>query len=95
VGEKKKWDLTSIHSLASAADWIRKQSDGLVVLVIRPEDFAFSVDPAVSPGDAIALVKEELGDVLAELMARRRQESEAAGKGPVLCGWPRSGEATR
>ena len=41
----KGWDLTSLNSLKSAAEWIRSGSGALLVLVVRADDVAFAVDP--------------------------------------------------
>lgn len=68
---KPKWD----HSLEGAAQWIRKRSDALLVLVIRPNDVAFAVDPRLAPVDAIAAVCEEMPGLLQHLIQR------GAGKG--------------
>lgn len=74
---KQKWDLTSTHSLEGAAGWIRKRSGALLVLVIRPNDVAFDVDPNLAPVDAIATVREEMPGLLQHLMAQRQKRKSA------------------
>ncbi len=73
---KQGWDLTSVNSLAGAAKWIRKGSNALLVLVVRPNDVAFDVDPALAPMDAINTVRNELPELLQQLIDQR-----AKGKG--------------
>jgi hypothetical protein len=71
VSKGKGWDLTSLHSLEGAAEWIRKNAGAQLVLVVRPGDVAFAVDPAISPRDAKQLVVNEL-DAVVEHLAQHR-----------------------
>lgn len=71
MSKGKGWDLTSLHSLEGAAEWIRKNAGAQLVLVVRPGDVAFAVDPAISPGDAKQLVVNEL-DAVVEHLAQQR-----------------------
>lgn len=86
--KKKKWDLTSIGGLWSAADWIRKSGDCLFVLAMRVDDMAFSVADGLRPADAVEMVANELPTV-ADMLQQYRdaQRKRVAGE--------RSGEATR
>jgi len=68
---KGKWDLTSTHSLEGAAEWIRKRSDAILVLVVRGEDFAFAVDGRVTPGNAREMVEVVMPDVERRLTEQR------------------------
>lgn len=72
----KGWDLTSLNSLESAAEWIRKGSDALLVLVVRREDIAFAVHPDVRSKDAVEMVEYVLPQTLVQL-ERRREEVKA------------------
>ena len=65
--EKKKWDLTSTHAMGAAAEWLRKRGDAVVVVVIRANDVAFSVDPRCTPLDAVHLLQAELPALLRQL----------------------------
>ena len=64
-----KWDLKSINSLRSAAQWIRKGSSAQIVLVIRPQDVAVSVDPAMQAMQAITAIRNELPQLLQYLLS--------------------------
>ena len=69
-----KWDLASLNSLRSAAKWIRGGSDALLVLVIRPNDVAFDVDPKLAPMEAIKTVRDELPALLQHLIDERAKK---------------------
>lgn len=71
MSKGKGWDLTSLHSLEGGAEWIRKNAGAQLVLVVRPNDVAFAVDPLISPRDAGELVRAEL-DTVVEHLARQR-----------------------
>lgn len=71
--EKKNWDLTSRHSLEGAAEWVRKKSGALLVLVVRGEDVAFALDPAIRLADAGAMVEAAMPE-LVESVTRQRAE---------------------
>ena len=71
MAEKKKWDLTSTHSLEGAAGWIRKGSGASLVLVIRAQDVACSVDEGLEPLDVVTMVRNELPQLLQHLIDQR------------------------
>lgn len=71
MSKSKGWDLTSLHSLEGAAEWIRKNAGAQLVLVIRPGDVAFAVDAQIAPRDARALVETELDAVVEHLLQQR------------------------
>jgi hypothetical protein len=75
---KGKWDLTSLNSLHAAAEWLRKQAGGVLVLVVRGEDIAFAVDPSVSPGSAREMVEFVMPEVEQQLGDRRLAAKIAA-----------------
>lgn len=52
MSKGKAWDLSSLHSLQGAAEWIRKNAGAQVVLVVRAGDVAFAVDGQIAPKDA-------------------------------------------
>jgi hypothetical protein len=67
----KGWDLSSLHSLEGGADWIRKNSGAVLVLVVRGEDVAFSVDARVAPAAAREMVECVLPEAAEQLNQRR------------------------
>lgn len=71
MSKSKGWDLTSLHSLEGAAEWIRKNAGAQLVLVIRPGDVAFAVDAQIAPRDARVLVETELDAVVEHLLQQR------------------------
>jgi hypothetical protein len=74
MAEKKKWDLTSAHSLQGACEWIRKRGGAQVVLAIRKEDWAIAFDIKMGPLEVRDAVREMLAPMLDELL-------KAKGKG--------------
>lgn len=80
----KGWDLTSLHSLEGAAEWIRKNSCALLVLVVRSEDVAFAVANDVAPADARDMVEIVMPGAMARLNearleAKARQKAKQMG----------------
>lgn len=75
--DRKQWDLTSTHSLDGAAEWIRKRSDAIVVMVVRGRDMAFAVDERCAPADAAELVRDLLPRMV-EDVNKDRAERRAA-----------------
>ncbi|MFC5861067.1 hypothetical protein ACFPT7_02045 [Acidicapsa dinghuensis] len=66
----REWDLTSTHSLEAAAEWLRKKSDALIVVVIRPQDGALAVDEQIDVLD----VHDRLWDgSMPKLLGRLRE----------------------
>jgi hypothetical protein len=85
VSKGKGWDLTTLHSLEGGAEWIRKNAGAQLVLVIRPGDVAFAVDPQIAPRDAGELVRAELDNIVEflsqqRMAARDRAEEKAKWK---------------
>jgi len=78
VSKGKGWDLTSLHSLEGATEWIRKNAGALLVLVVRAEDVAFAVDGEVSPSDAVAMVEVVMPGAMARLDEMRKEKKARA-----------------
>ena len=74
MAQGQKWDLTTTSGMSRAAAWLRKGGDAVVVVVIRAEDVAFSVDPRVAPRDAIELLKQELPALMEHLQTDRAKK---------------------
>lgn len=82
---KQAPDWTKTGTVAGYAEYLRKQSDAICVLVIRPHDSVFAVDPRCAPADAEELVKDYVPR-LAERVDVARKEKKAAARlelGPV------------
>lgn len=70
-------DWTKTGTVSGYADYLRKQSDAILVLVIRPHDSVFSVDPGCAPVDAGELVAEYLPRLMSRVEEARKQKKAA------------------
>lgn len=77
MSKGKGWDLTSLRSLESASEWIRKGSGALLVLVVRAEDIAFAVDGQIAPKDARDMVEYVMPNVQEQLEQARVEQLRA------------------
>ncbi len=66
-----------IAALARRATRLRTESDALMVLVIRVDDVAFSVDPALSLKDARDRINAELPAFIEHLAETRGKGNHA------------------
>lgn len=71
-------DFTKTGTVAGYAEYLRKQSDAICVLVIRPHDSVFAVDPKCAPADAEELVKDYVPRLAERVEAARREKKQAA-----------------
>ena len=71
-------DWTRTGTVAGYADWLRSKSDAICVLVIRPHDSVFSVDPQCKPEDAEQLVKDYITALASKVDWARREKKQAA-----------------
>ena len=67
--------LPNTAATARMAARLRTDSEALLVLVIRVNDTAFSVDPGVSPKDAAELLRTELPAFAAHLSEDRKKRA--------------------
>jgi cysteine synthase len=72
-------DWTKTGTVAGYAEWLREKSDAICVLVIRPHDSVFAVDPRCKPEDAEGLVKDYIPR-LAERVEQARSEKKQAAR---------------
>lgn len=72
-------DWTRTGTVAGYAEYLRKQADAICVLVIRPGDSVFAVDPRCKPEDAQGLV-EQYVPRLAERVEQARLEKKPAAR---------------
>jgi hypothetical protein len=62
--------MPSRKQIEAAAERLRRESDALFVLVVKPEWGYFARDPKLAPRDAIHELEEELPRVRAFLAAQ-------------------------
>lgn len=75
----KERDMTSLSAVQGLAEWMRKGSGALFVLVVRVDDLAIAADPLLKPEDTMHLVddrKEEMHALLAMLRREARAKLE-------------------
>lgn len=75
---RKPLDWTKTGTVAAMSDWLRESSDAICVLVIRPHDSVFSVDPKCKPEDARDLVEMYVPRLAGRVEADRREKKQAA-----------------
>ena len=71
-------DWTKTGTVAGYAEYLRKQSDAICVLVIRPHDSVFAVDPKCAPADAEQLVTFYVPRLASRVDYERTQKKQAA-----------------
>ena len=71
-------DWTRTGTVAGYAEYLRKTSDAICVLVIRPHDSVFAVDPRCAPADAEQLVKDYVPRLAERVEVARREKKQAA-----------------
>ena len=71
-------DWTKTGTVAGYAEYLRKQSDAICVLVIRPHDSVFAVDPLCAPADAEERVKEYVPRLAERVDLARKEKKQAA-----------------
>jgi cysteine synthase len=72
-------DWTKTGTIAGYAEYLRKSGDAICVLVIRPHDSVFAVDPRCRPEDAEQLVRDYLPR-LAERVNQARLDKKPAAR---------------
>jgi cysteine synthase len=72
-------DWTKTGTVAGYAEYLRKSADAICVLVIRPHDSVFAVDPVCAPADAERLVIDYVPR-LAERVDLARKEKKGAAR---------------
>lgn len=71
-------DWTRTGTVAGYAEYLRKSADAICVLVIRPHDSVFAVDPLCPPQDAERLVIDYVPHLAGRVEAARREKRQAA-----------------
>lgn len=72
----KERDMTSLSAVQGLAEWMRKGSGALFVLVVRVDDLAIAADPLLKPEDTMHLVDDRKEEMHA-LLAKFRDEARA------------------
>ncbi len=78
MADKRNVDWTRTGTVAGYAEYLRKSADAICVLVIRPHDSVFAVDPGCPPAEAERLVTEYLPHLVGRVEADRREKKQAA-----------------
>lgn len=71
-------DWTKTGTIAGYAEYLRKSGDAICVLVIRPNDSVFAVDPRCAPEDARGLVEQYIPRLAERVEQARREKKQAA-----------------
>jgi cysteine synthase len=75
MGKHRDVDWTRTGTVAGYAEYLRKQSDALCVVVIRPFNSVLAADAAIAPADCEKRLQEELPSLIEEL--RKTKEMRA------------------
>lgn len=67
-------DWTKLGTVEGMGNWLLSQSGAICVLVIRPHDSVFLVDPECAPKDAGELVAEYLPFMLSRVEHERKEK---------------------
>lgn len=77
MADKKPRDWARTGTVAGMAEWLRKESGALAVVVIRVNDAVLAADLAVAPRDVYELVADRMPALVAELDAARKEKRPA------------------
>lgn len=75
---RRKPDWTRTGTVEGYAEYLRKSSDAICVVVIRRNDAVFAVDAACAPTDARMRVEAVLPDLECNLNVARLEKKRAA-----------------
>lgn len=71
-------DWTRTGTVEGYAGYLRKSADAICVLVIRPHDSVFAVDPRCPPAEAERLVKDYVPRLAERVEQARKEKKQAA-----------------
>ena len=71
-------DWSKTGTVCGYAEYLRKQSDALCVVVIRPFNSVLAADPNLTPTDCGERLAEELPGLVMKLSEAREQKKKAA-----------------
>ena len=75
--KRKAPDWSRIGTVEGYAEYLRKRSGAICVMVIRPEDSVLAIDGLCAPGDAGELIAEYLPRLLERVEAARKEKRAA------------------
>jgi cysteine synthase len=78
VTNRKPPDWTKTGTLAGYAEYLRRQSDAICVVVIRANDSVLAVDPRCAPSDAVELAKLYVPRLAERVDLARNEKKKAA-----------------
>lgn len=78
MSARKGPDWRKTGTIVAMAEWLREKSGAFAVVVIRRDDAALAVDPAIAPGDARELLLERVPNLAADLAAARQEKRKGA-----------------
>jgi hypothetical protein len=74
----KQLDWTKTGTVEAMGEWLRSKSDAICVMVIRPDDLVFAIDPRCAPADAEALVLEHVTPLVRKVEQARQEKKRTA-----------------
>ncbi len=86
MAAKDNRDWSKVGTVNGMADWLRKNSDAVMVIVIRAEDAVISADPLVRSQDLDGSFQAGIGEAI-----ERMQQHEAAARLKAMLKADRSG----
>jgi hypothetical protein len=72
-------DWTKTGTIVAYAEWLRKKSGALTVMIVRRDDAALAADPRLAASDAADLIEQRVVGLAVDL-ARARKEKRAAAR---------------
>ena len=64
---KREWDMTSTNSMEAGAEYLRKKTGAVLVLVLRAQDAVVVVDEGVNAPDVPCIISSCLHEAIARL----------------------------
>ena len=78
MGSAKDADWSRTGTIVTYAEWLRKLSGALAVIVVRRDDAALAADPEIAPMDVKDLVCDRAERLADDLELARKEKRKAA-----------------
>jgi hypothetical protein len=78
MGTKSEPDWTRTGTIVAYAEWLRKKSGALAVIVVRRDDSALAADEQLAPLDVAPLAMMHLPGLVTDLANARKEKRKAA-----------------